>query len=64
MITAYLWDVPAIAKTFEAFSTAIKEWITQEKLSRANLLRLLVDCSHSAQRRSMFKKSTVIFGIM
>ena len=29
-------------KTFEAFS--IKEWITQEKLSRANLRRLLVDC--------------------
>ena len=32
-------------KTFGAFTTAIKEWITQEKLGRANLLlRLLVNC--------------------
>ena len=30
-------------KTFGAFSTAIKEWITQEIISRANLLPPLVD---------------------
>ena len=40
MISACLWDVTAFCKTFGAFSTAIKEWITQEKLSRANLLFL------------------------
>ena len=46
-------------KTFEAFS--IKEWITQEKLSRANLLRLLVDCLLIQPKEDQCLKSLELF---
>ena len=48
-------------KTFGAFSTAIKEWITQEKLSRANDLRLLVDCLLIQPKEDQRSKSLKLF---
>ena len=46
-------------KTLEAFS--IKERITQQKLSRANLLRLLVDCLLIQPKEEHCSKSLELF---
>ena len=48
-------------KTFVAFSTAIKEWLTQEKRTIANPRRLLVDCLLIQPKEDQCSKSLELF---